>query len=59
VTARHIAAIGLWLLAWATAGLIPAAWFTARDGKTAAASAELAAGIAGAGGLAWAGAALW
>jgi len=59
MTARHIAAIGLWLLAWASAGLIPAAWFAARDGKTAAGIAELAAGIAGAGGLTWAGAALW
>ena len=59
MTARHIAAIGLWILAWASAGLIPAAWFAARDGKTAAARTELAIGIAGAGGLAWAGAALW
>jgi len=59
MTARHIAAIGLWILAWASAGLIPAAWFAARDGKTAAASAELAAGIAGAGGFFGAGVALW
>jgi len=59
VTARHAAAVGLWLLAWASAGLIPAAWCAARDGKTTVARAELAIGVAGAGGLAWAGAALW
>jgi streptomycin 6-kinase len=53
------AAIVLWVLAWACAGLIPAAWFAARDGKRGAARAELAIGVGGAGGLAWAGAALW
>lgn len=52
-------AIVLWVLAWGFAGLIPASIFAARDGKTAVARAELAAGIIGAGGLAWAGAALW
>jgi len=59
VTARHAAAVGLWLLAWASAGLIPGSWFVRKNGKTAMARAELAIGIAGAGGLAWAGAALW
>jgi hypothetical protein len=53
------AAIVLWVAAWFCAGLIPAAWFAARDGKTAAARAELGAGLIGAGGLAFAGAALW
>jgi hypothetical protein len=52
-------AIILWVLAWLFAGLIPAAWFAARDGKRAAARAELAAGVIGAGGLAWAGAVMW
>ena len=52
-------AIGLWVLAWFWAALIPASIFAARKGKRAMARAELAAGLIGAGGLAWAGAALW
>jgi hypothetical protein len=52
-------AIGLWVLAWGFAGLIPAAWFAARNGKTDVARAGLAAGVIGAGGLAWAGAVMW
>lgn len=59
VTVRHVAAIGLWALAWTCAGLIPAAWFAARDGKTAVARAELAIGVLGGAGLALCGAALW
>lgn len=56
---RHAAAIALWVLAWACAGLIPASWFAAIRGKRAVARAELAIGLAGAGGLAWAGAVVW
>jgi len=59
VTARHAAAICCWLLAWWFAGLIIVAWLAAKAGKTAVARTELAAGITGAGGLAWAGTALW
>jgi hypothetical protein len=53
------AAVVLWVAAWFCAGFIPAAWFAARDGKTAVARAELATGVIGAGSLAFAGAALW
>ena len=56
---RQIAAICLWVLAWFSADLIPASLFAARDGKTAAARAELAAGLAGAAGFGCAGAVLW
>lgn len=56
---RHVLAAGLWLLAWLCAGLVPAAFLAARDGKTAAARTELAVGLAGAGGLAYAGAVVW
>ena len=56
---RHIAAIVLWILAWFCAGLIPAAWFAARDGERALARAELATGLLGAAGLALIGADLW
>jgi len=59
VTARHAAAIVLWILAWFCAGFIPAAWFAARDGETAIARRELAAGLLGAGALAGAGAVIW
>jgi hypothetical protein len=52
-------AIVLWVLAWGFSGLIPASWFAARDGRADAAWAELAAGVIGAGGLAWAGAVMW
>lgn len=52
-------AVILWVLAWGFSGLIPAAWFAARDGRPGWAWAELAAGAALAAGLAWAGAALW
>jgi hypothetical protein len=52
-------AVACWVGAWFFAGLIPAAWFAARDGKTAVARTELAAGVIGAAGLAWAGALLW
>jgi hypothetical protein len=44
-------AVVLWLLAWFCAGLIPAAWFAARDGKRDVARAELATGLLGAAGL--------
>jgi hypothetical protein len=53
------AAVILWMLAWVAAGLIPAAWFAARDGKIAVARTELAIGVLAAAGLGWAGAALW
>ena len=53
------AAVACWVLAWTCAGLIPAAFFAARDGHVARARALLAAGIAGAAGLGYAGAALW
>jgi hypothetical protein len=52
-------AVILWLLAWCFAGLIPAAWFAARDGKRDVAMAELAAGLTGTAVLACAGALLW
>jgi hypothetical protein len=59
VSARHAAAIGLWILAWFCAGLIPAAFFAARDGARAVARTELAIGVVGGAGLALTGAALW
>ncbi len=52
-------AVVLWALAWFCSGFIPAAWFAARDGRPAYAAAELATGILGAAGLAWAGAVAW
>lgn len=52
-------AIGLWVLAWFFAGLIPAAFFAARDGKRTLARQELITGLAGTAGFAIAGAALW
>ena len=52
-------AIGLWVLAWFFAGLIPVAWLAARDGKRGVARAELAAGMLGAAGCACAGAVVW
>jgi len=55
---RHAAAIGLFLLAWGCSGLGVAGVFAAEKGKRAAA-AELAIGVIGTAGLAWAGAALW
>ena len=56
---RHFTAVLLWILAWFPAGLIVAAWLSARDGKRAVARAELAAGVIGAAGLACAGAVAW
>jgi hypothetical protein len=56
---RHFTAILLWILAWFFAGLIPAGFFAARNGKRDVALAELAIGAGGAGCLALAGAALW
>lgn len=58
MTARHITAVGLWLLAWGFSGLGVAGVFAALKGKRAAA-AEIAGGVIGAAGFAWAGAALW
>jgi len=52
-------AVVLWVLAWACAGLIPAAWFAARDGKRDIARMELATGVLGAAGLALIGAVAW
>jgi len=52
-------AIACWLAAWCFAGLIPASWFAARDGKRAVARAELATGLGGAAALTLAGLALW
>jgi hypothetical protein len=52
-------AIGCWVAAWLFVGLIPAAWFAAKNGERDIALAELAIGVAGAAGLALAGAALW
>ncbi len=54
-----IAAICLWVLAWFCAGLIPAAFFAASDGKQDLARRELAAGLAGAAWFGIAGAVLW
>jgi hypothetical protein len=51
VTARHAAAIVLWILAWFCAGFIVAAFFAARDGERNLARAELATGVLGGGGL--------
>jgi hypothetical protein len=48
VSQRQLTAICLWILAWYCAGLIPVAWFAARDGKRAAARAGLAIGLTGA-----------
>jgi len=59
VRPHAVAAVCLWVLAWLCVGLIPAAWFAARDGKTAVARTELAIGVAGAAGLGIAGAVLW
>ena len=59
---RHAAAICCWVLASYFAALIPASLLAARGSKgsrPAVTRARIAAGIAGAGGLAWAGAALW
>lgn len=56
---RHGLAIGCWALAWACAGLIPAAWFAALDGRGGRARAQLAGGAAGAAGWALTGALLW
>jgi hypothetical protein len=56
---RHVAAICLWVLAWACAGLIPAGMFAARNGDVRMARRELAAGVIGAAGLALIGAWLW
>lgn len=55
---RYAAAIALWLLAWACAGLGATGIFSARNGRRGVALAELAAVLAAAG-LAWAGAAAW
>jgi len=59
MTARHIAAVGLWLLAWFSAGLGAAGIIPRGNRRRPAAWAGLAAGATAAGGLAWAGAALW
>jgi hypothetical protein len=59
VSGRQIAAIGLWVLAWFFAGLIPASLFAARDGKRFLARQELITGLAGAAGFALAGAVVW
>jgi hypothetical protein len=59
VTPRHAGAIGLWLLAWFFAGLIPASLFAAKDGERALARRELAAGLIGTAALACAGVLLW
>jgi hypothetical protein len=59
VTARHVAAIVLWILAWFCAGFIVAAFFAARDGERNLARAELATGVLGGGGLALIGAWVW
>jgi len=52
-------AVGFWLLAWGFAGLGVAGTFPARNRRRPAAWAGLAAGLAGAGGLAWVGAVIW
>jgi hypothetical protein len=52
-------AIACWLAAWTCSGLIPAAWFAARDGKRDIAQAELATGILGTAGFALIGAWAW
>ena len=54
-----VLAVVLWVLAWAWSGLIPAAFFAARNGDAAMARAELASGVLGATALAVAGALLW
>jgi hypothetical protein len=59
VTGRQIAAIGLWVLAWFSAGFIAAAFFAARDGHADIARRELAGGLIGAAGLTYAGVLLW
>ena len=59
MSARHVAAIVLWVLAWFCAGLNPAAWFAARDGNRKTARIELATGVLGAAGLALTGAWAW
>ncbi len=52
-------AIGLWVLAWFFAGLIPAAFFAARDGRRVLARQELATGLIGTAAFACAGAVAW
>ena len=59
MSARHVAAIVLWVLAWFCAGFIPASLFAARAGDRAVARRELAAGLIGAGALGAAGAVIW
>lgn len=59
MTARHAAAIALWILAWFCAGFIVAAFFAARDGERDIARRELAAGVLGGGGLALIGWWVW
>lgn len=59
MTGRQIAAIGLWLLAWFSAGLIPAAFFAAKDGHADLARRELAMGLAGTAGFTCGGVMLW
>jgi hypothetical protein len=49
----------MWVLAWFCAGLIPAAFFAARDGQRATARTELAIGLAGTGIFTWIGVTLW
>jgi hypothetical protein len=51
VTARHIAAVVLWVLAWTCAGFIPAARLAARNGARDIARIELAIGVLGGSGL--------
>ena len=56
---RHAAAICCWVLAWFCAGLIPAAFFAARDGERNLARTELATGLLGMAGFACIGWVLW
>jgi len=59
MTARHAAAIVLWVLAWFCAVLAVAALLAVRNGERATARRELAARLLGAGALAGAGAWVW
>jgi hypothetical protein len=52
-------AIGLWVLAWFWAGLIPASLFAARKGDAGMARALFASGVIGAAAFACAGAVAW
>ena len=59
MTARHAAAVVLWVLAWTCAGFTVVSLFAAGKGDMRVARRELAVGLLGAGALAGAGWVVW